>query len=152
MPSLQAKKVVLEQTSVENLLSYDVVLTTYSVLSREIHFANTAPNRNLRHGKKHPARKSPLVQISWWRVCLDEAQMVESGVSQAATVARLIPRVNAWAVSGTPLRKDVQDLLGLLIFLRYEPFCNSEKLWERASRRKSSILSSHSPFWRTNIH
>lgn len=50
--------------------------------------------------------------------------MVESGVSNSAQVARLIPRQLAWAVSGTPLKKDVKDLLGLLIFLRYEPFCS----------------------------
>jgi E3 ubiquitin-protein ligase SHPRH len=82
------------------LLQQDVVLTTYNVLASEIHYAGPAPDRQLRRQKKYVARRSPLVQISWWRVCLDEAQMVESGVSNAAVVARLIPRCNAWAVSG----------------------------------------------------
>jgi len=52
--------------------------------------------------------------------------MVESTVRNAATVARLIQRCNAWAVSGTPMRKDIEDLFGLLVFLRYEPFSKSE--------------------------
>lgn len=131
MPPSTAPKKHRDPDMVKELLNYDVVLTTYHVLSREIHYANTAPKRDLRRQKQYEPRRSPLVQISWWRCCLDEAQMIESGVSQAATVARVIPRVNAWAVSGTPVRKNVQDLLGLLVFLRLEPFCSSKPLWSR---------------------
>lgn len=116
-------------TLVTNLLAQDVVLTTYNVLASEIHYTGARQNRYLRHQKKYEPRRSPLMQIYWWRVCLDEAQMVESGVSNAALVARLIPRCNAWAVSGTPVRRDIKDLLGLLIFLRYEPYCHSTQLW-----------------------
>lgn len=43
-------------------------------------------------------------------------------------LARTIPRVNAWAVTGTPIRKDVNDLHGLLKFLDYEPFCGQDKV------------------------
>ncbi|KAI9714483.1 MAG: hypothetical protein M1820_000444 [Bogoriella megaspora] len=124
----------------EELFQHDVVLTTYDVLSREIHYANAEPDRSLRHAKRYERRRSPLVQILWWRVCLDEAQMIESGVSAAAVVAQQIPRVNAWAVSGTPLRKDIQDLLGLLIFLRYDPYSHSKKLWTRLVQDDSDTL------------
>ncbi|KAF4221160.1 hypothetical protein CNMCM5878_009957 [Aspergillus fumigatiaffinis] len=124
---------------VELLADQDVVLTTYDVLAREIHYSGDAPKRNLRHEKRFQPRKSPLVKISWWRVCLDEAQMIESGVSNAAKVARLIPRQNAWAVTGTPLRKDISDLLGLLLFLHYEPFCGF--VWNRLCRSFHSVLS-----------
>ncbi|EAW15875.1 putative SNF2 family helicase/ATPase [Aspergillus fischeri NRRL 181] len=123
----------------ELLADQDVVLTTYDVLAREIHYSGDAPKRNLRHEKRFQPRKSPLVKISWWRVCLDEAQMIESGVSNAAKVARLIPRQNAWAVTGTPLRKDISDLLGLLLFLHYEPFCGF--VWNRLCRSFHSVLS-----------
>ena len=78
-------------------MEHDIVLTTYNVLAREIHYAET-PNRSLRHEKKYKKRLSPLTQINWWRVVLDEAQMVESGVSNAAKVAKLIPRDIAWYV------------------------------------------------------
>ena len=78
-------------------MQHDIVLTTYNVLANEIHYAET-PNRNLRHEKRYEKRLSPLTQIQWWRVVLDEAQMVESGVSNAAKVAKLIPRDNAWYV------------------------------------------------------
>jgi len=122
-----------EQEIVETLLNYDVVLTTYNILSREIHWAATAPDRNLRHAKTYERRRSPLVLTSWWRVCLDEAQMIESGVSQAALVAGLIPRVNAWSVTGTPIKKGTSDLEGLLCFLRYRPF-SYPKVWARMDR------------------
>ncbi|KAF2740528.1 ATP-dependent DNA helicase [Polyplosphaeria fusca] len=134
LPAPSAPEAQHEAATVENLLQYDIVVTTYNVLSREVHFAKPPPDRAFRKEKKHRPRKSPLVQISWWRVCLDEAQMVENGVSQAATVARIIPRCNAWAVSGTPLRKDIQDLRGLLTFLRYEPFAGCKPVWERLDK------------------
>ncbi len=113
------------------LADNDVVLTTYNVLGREIHFAREKSDRQLRDRSRYEPPKSPLTQIYWWRVCLDEAQMVESGVSQAAQVARLIPRVNAWAVSGTPLRGGHRDLYGLFLFLRSEPFCHTVAIWDR---------------------
>jgi E3 ubiquitin-protein ligase SHPRH len=71
-----------------------------------------------------------------YRVCIDEAQMIESGVSNAAVVARMIPRINAWCITGTPVRKNVNDLLGLLIFLRYHPYASIKHIW-------SSLISSH---------
>lgn len=116
---------------VEDLLQYDIVLSTYNVLAREIWYAKPLPKRSLRHEKKFKQRRSPLVQINWWRVCLDEAQMVEGGVSNAAVVARSIPRRNAWAITGTPLRRDHRDIFGLFLFLRLEPYAGSWKLWER---------------------
>lgn len=125
----------------EMLASYDVVLTTYNTLSREIHYTGGAPERNLRHQKKFKPRKTPLLRIDWWRVCLDEAQMVEHGVSNAAKVARLIPRHNAWAVTGTPIRKDMSDLHGLLLFLHYEPFCGHTAIWNRLCGRFQSVLA-----------
>ena len=66
--------------------------------------------------------------------------MVESGVSNAAKVAELIPRQNAWAVSGTPVKKDAKDLYGLLIFLRYQPYCSSTPLWDRLIVRHRDIF------------
>ncbi|KAK4952077.1 hypothetical protein LTR10_009997 [Elasticomyces elasticus] len=108
---------------------YDVVLATYSVLGHELYFAEDPPDRNMRQARRFDRKRSPLVQIQWWRVCLDEAQMVESGVTSAAKVACRLPRVHSWAVSGTPLRKNVQDLHGLLIFLRYKPLSDDSRLW-----------------------
>ncbi|KAE8350169.1 SNF2 family N-terminal domain-containing protein [Aspergillus coremiiformis] len=125
---IQRHQSLSDEELIELLADQDVVLTTYNVLAREVHYSGDAPQRNLRRQKRFDPRRTPLVRISWWRVCIDEAQMIESGVSNAARVARLIPRHNAWAVTGTPLRKDITDLRGLLLFLHYEPFC---EVWNR---------------------
>jgi E3 ubiquitin-protein ligase SHPRH len=89
------------------LSTSDVVFTTYNVLSSEIHYSLPSPDRQLRAAKKYAPLKSPLTQLLWWRVCLDEAQMIESGVSNAATVAKLIPRDLAWCITGTPVQRDL---------------------------------------------
>ncbi|KAH0318952.1 hypothetical protein KCU71_g4847, partial [Aureobasidium melanogenum] len=129
------------QSILADLAQCDVVLTTYSVLAKEVHFAVDPPERSLRQRERKRTRpRSPLVQMHWWRVCLDEAQMVESGVSAAAQVASLLPREHAWAVSGTPLKKDVQDLFGLLVFLRYQPYCNSSAIWNRLIHRYGDLF------------
>lgn len=140
LPSPSAPKKEHATATVDNLMRFDVVVTTYNVLSKEIHHATPPPDRSFRNIKRHERRNSPLVDISWWRVCLDEAQMIESGVSQAARVARIIPRCNAWAISGTPLRKDVQDLRGLLVFLRCDAFVNNKAVWDRLDKTSFTAI------------
>ena len=124
----------------KRLANCDVVLTTYTVLSAEIHFANDAPERARRQERKYERPKCPLVQVIWWRLCLDEAQMIENGISQAATVARTIPRINAWGITGTPVKDDVKDLYGLLSFLRYEPLCSAPQLWQPLVQRHKAVF------------
>jgi|SRR5208282_1130534 len=76
----------------DNFLDYDVILATYPILSKELHFATTPPDRSMRYRKTHQPRRSPLVEFTWWRVCLDEAQMIEGSVTSAALVACMMPR------------------------------------------------------------
>lgn len=99
---------------IAEMTEHDVVITTYNVLQSEIHFARVPPDRLMRRERVYHRPRSPLMQLSWWRVCLDEAQQIESGVSNAAKLARLIPRVNAWGITGTPVKEDIKDLWGLL--------------------------------------
>lgn len=139
---VSSRKAEVEQQMISAMTTeYDVVLATYQTLAREVHFAEDPPERNMRHKPKFRRKRSPLVQIQWWRICLDEAQMVESGVTAAAKVACRLPRVHSWAVTGTPLRKNVQDLHGLLIFLRYGPLSDDPKLW-------SHLITNHRHLFR----
>ncbi|KAF7546175.1 hypothetical protein G7Z17_g8620 [Cylindrodendrum hubeiense] len=129
-----------EDKEIDELTGYDIIVTTYNILSDELYFTTTPPERSRRHERVYPRAKSPLVQISWWRVCLDEAQMVENGFSQAAMVARVIPRINAWGITGTPVKDDVKDLSGLLLFLKYEPYCSSLPIWQALIRDHKPIF------------
>ncbi|KAI0873624.1 SNF2 family N-terminal domain-containing protein [Hypoxylon argillaceum] len=126
---------------VSKLASCDVVITTYSVLQTEIHYATAPPERSMRYKKQHERYTSPLIKIGWWRICLDEAQQIDSGVSSAARVARVIPRVNAWAVTGTPVKDDTNDLWGLLLFLRYEPFASYQVVWKALLKTHQTLFS-----------
>ncbi|KAH7489735.1 hypothetical protein FOMA001_g3497 [Fusarium oxysporum f. sp. matthiolae] len=129
-----------EQQATDELAGHDIILTTYSVLSSELHFTTAPPERSRRHARVYDRPRSPLVQISWWRVCLDEAQMIESGYSQPAKVARVLPRINAWGITGTPVKNDVEDLQGLLLFLQYEPYCSVNQIWQDLIRHHKSVF------------
>lgn len=129
-----------EQALSRELASQDVVVTTYSVLSTELNYVLEPPKRPRRHERRYHRPKSPLMQLNWWRVCLDEAQMIESGVSRAAEVAKLVPRVHAWGITGTPVKNAVQDLRGLLIFLRYQPFNFASHSWKDLTTKYKSIF------------
>ena len=104
----------------------DVVLTTYQVLRREVHYAGDFGERCgrvLRHAKRYAVPTCPLLACGWWRVVLDEAQMVEGTTTATATMALRLRARHRWCVTGTPIGgRGVEDLHGLLLFLRSEPF------------------------------
>ncbi|KAF9965836.1 hypothetical protein BGZ70_003983 [Mortierella alpina] len=134
-----------ERISAEELAKYDVVLTTYPVLSKEVNYT-THYDRPRRYERQYKPRKSPFVKIDWWRVCLDEAQMIEGiTVSQAAAMTLLIPRVMAWCISGTPIRRHIEDLHSLLRFLDQEPVASNKRLWKLLAsyRFRSTFISSY---------
>lgn len=110
------------------LSGFDVLFTTYSVLRKEFHVAKVDSTRSRRSPRQYRRKRSPLAQIEFWRICLDEAQMVENLISNTASMARLIPRINAWAISGTPCRSNqtaLADLFGLCHFLGVLPWAHS---------------------------
>lgn len=70
------------------LAEQDVVITTYDVLRSELNYvdiphSNSKDGRRFRNQKRYMAIPSPLVAVEWWRICLDEAQMVECPTAKA---------------------------------------------------------------------
>ncbi|KAI9335519.1 SNF2 family N-terminal domain-containing protein, partial [Obelidium mucronatum] len=118
-----------DSTTAIELSSKDIVITSYDVLQKEVHLARGDNSRSRRAERAYERPTSPLVEINWWRVCLDEAQMVESTASQTSEMAHLIPRIHPWAVTGTPVSKSgmLEDLKGLCVFLGLEPFANGHQ-------------------------
>ncbi|KAJ8096835.1 SNF2 family N-terminal domain-containing protein [Lipomyces tetrasporus] len=139
---------VKNRITADVLAEYDVILTTYSTISRELHYTQKLPDRNLRGERKYELFRSPLIQLEFWRVVLDEVQLVENGVGNAAQVARTIPRFHAWGVSGTPVRNDLSDLAGLLQFLWLFPFTQGHqaKIWDRLCTDSVSFCNLFSRF------
>ncbi|KAF9920530.1 hypothetical protein FBU30_009623 [Linnemannia zychae] len=125
------------------LAQFDVVLTTYPVLSKQFNYANQY-DRPRRHERRYHPRTSPIVLIEWWRVCLDEAQLIEgTTVSQAAAMTHLIPRVISWAISGTPIKRNINDLFSLLQFLKQEPIASDKRIHKllKESRFRATLIS-----------
>jgi len=75
---------------------YDVVLTTYGTLRKDI---------------------ERLSQISWDYAILDEAQAIKNNASQTAKASRLLKARHRLALSGTPIENHLGELWSLLEFL-----------------------------------
>ena len=124
----------MKQLQASILADNDVVLVTFDTLHRSL--GHSDENKfvrgdksdglaNLRKRKRYRVVPSPLGLIKWWRVCLDEAQRVETPTAGSAKMALKLCTNYRWCVSGTPVgRGKIQDLYGLLLFLKMYPFSN----------------------------
>ncbi len=118
----------------EYLADADIILVSFVALMSDL--AHSEENRfvskndddgwsstSLRRRKKYRVVPSPLLSIHFWRVCIDEAQRVETTTTKAAKMALKLKGDHFWAVSGTPIgHGKLQDLYGLFLFLRLAPF------------------------------
>eukprot|EP00467_Chlorarachnion_reptans_P010898 CAMPEP_0114491602 /NCGR_PEP_ID=MMETSP0109-20121206/3096_1 /TAXON_ID=29199 /ORGANISM="Chlorarachnion reptans, Strain CCCM449" /LENGTH=1895 /DNA_ID=CAMNT_0001668363 /DNA_START=187 /DNA_END=5870 /DNA_ORIENTATION=+ len=118
--------------SPSRLAKHDVVLTTYGVLRAELYRAQGAAfeRGGLRRKRRRRAAPSPLMDLEWWRVVIDEAQMAESSTAHAAQMCRKLRTVHRWAVTGTPVNRSVNDIWGLLLFLKSSPYSH-KRYWLR---------------------
>ncbi|CAI8601864.1 unnamed protein product [Vicia faba] len=95
--------------NVNLLLEYDVVLTTYGVLSASY---------------KNDGENSIYHRVQWFRVVLDEAHHIKAHKSQVAQATIALSSHCRWCLTGTPLQNSLEDLFSLLSFLRVEPWCS----------------------------
>lgn len=89
------------------LAKYDVVITTYGVLQTDLRLTEEDKDFSLRHQRKYSAPKSSLTRVKWWRLCLDEAQTVETPTSKVSEMAKKLMAEFRWAVTGTPISKEI---------------------------------------------
>ncbi|KAI0334196.1 hypothetical protein GY45DRAFT_1318648 [Cubamyces sp. BRFM 1775] len=112
--------------------TFDVCITTFSVLQHDLGVARAPPKRPRRayvdYGETSRTR-SPLIMCEWYRVIMDEVQMAGGGKTEE--MVSLIPRLTSWAVSGTPARSKVADLIHVLKFLRVQTVTDSPRAWTR---------------------
>ncbi|CAJ0574863.1 unnamed protein product, partial [Mesorhabditis spiculigera] len=138
------------------LADKDIVLTTYEVLEKELHFVEFKPRTGLRDRKRALASPSPLLSVDWWRICLDESQMIEGGGRKAAAMCLKLQSRARWCVTGTPLQKSLLDLTGLLAFLGIFPHSVPEifakALWLPYTHGQTDFLLDfvRQFFWRNN--
>ncbi len=93
---------ILDHTGIERardgqrLMNYDVVLTTYGTLRRDVEF---------------------LKDVQFDYVVLDEAQAVKNPASESAKAVRLVKGMHRLALSGTPVQNHLGDLWSVFDFL-----------------------------------
>nr|GMD91029.1 protein translocase subunit SECA2, chloroplastic isoform X2 [Ipomoea batatas] len=87
----------------------DVVLTTYGLLTAAY---------------KADGGSSIFHKVDWHRIVLDEAHTIKSWRTMSARAAFTLSVHCSWALTGTPLQNNVQNLYSLLCFLHVEPWCN----------------------------
>ncbi len=112
-----------------DLADNDIVLTTYETLRSELDFINLQHSNRFRYAKRFNSTPTPLITINWWRICLDEAQMVESASAKTAQMAHKLYGKHRWCITGTPIQRSINDIYGLLLFIGEEPF-HERLYWE----------------------
>ncbi|PON47927.1 Cdk-activating kinase assembly factor [Parasponia andersonii] len=98
--------------SAEELQKYDIVLITYGMLA-------TA----------YSSLKSPVMEINWWRVILDDAHVIRNTKALPTRAVCQLKANRRWVVTGTPIQDGAFDLFSFMVFLRFEPFSN-ESYWQ----------------------
>ena len=97
-------------SDVNKLSTYDVVVTTYEIVSSEA-------NRMSR-----TQSGSPLLETNFFRIVLDEAHKIRGQSTKIFQAACLLSAQRRWAVTGTPVQNRLDDLGALIKFLRIKPF------------------------------
>ncbi|NXM07378.1 TTF2 factor, partial [Tyrannus savana] len=114
----------------EALSGYDVVVTTYSLLSKEVPTSKEegeVPAED--HDVSGSSPCSPLLRVAWARLILDEAHSIKNPRSQTSIAVCKLRASARWAVTGTPIQNNLLDMYSLLRFLRCPPF-DEYKVWK----------------------
>ncbi|KAG9310910.1 putative E3 ubiquitin-protein ligase [Chiua virens] len=120
---------------------FDVCITTYNVLRSDVFVARAPPKRPRRQDIEYKLMtrpRSPLLVCEWYRVIMDEVQMMGTGKTEE--MVSLIPRLSSFAVSGTPARAKASDLIGVLRFLRVDDLVAPSRMWDRLLKHEFKDL------------
>lgn len=100
-----------------DVLRYDVVVTTYGVLS-------SAYSRAARGD-----RDSIFFTAVWERIVLDEVHSIKNPSTRYFKACDKLEATYRWGLTGTPIQNSVEDVHSIIRFLKYEPW-NRQSWWK----------------------
>lgn len=101
----------------------DVVLTTFGTLQGEYLQSTSSSSKAV--------KPTTLLSHQWERIIVDEAHQIKNPGTAVSKSCCSIKATKRWAVTGTPIQNSLQDVYGLMKFLKHEPWC-SKRFWQRA--------------------
>ncbi|KAL1660706.1 SNF2 family N-terminal domain-containing protein [Schizophyllum commune] len=114
--------------SAEELKKYDVVITTYQVISGE--WADRAGGQPAKKKKKGVAGGS-LFDVKWKRIVLDEGHSIRNPRAKMTQACCALEADRRWVLTGTPIINTPRDLGSLLSFLRICKPLDEEDFFKR---------------------
>lgn len=108
----------LKNTQMKDLKGFDVILLSYNSL--ESMFRAQEKGRT-KDGKPYKV-KSPIHQLQFHRVILDEAHCIKQRQSGTAKACFALTADHKWCLSGTPLQNRIGEFFSLIRFLDVRPF------------------------------
>src|SRR5579862_7958075 len=111
----------------KELLQYDVVLTTYNTLAHEWKVLDKLLAEDPDTTDRPP---SLFLDTTWYRIILDEAQVIKNRSTQTAKAAHMLKSTYRWSLSGTPMQNGVEEMYSQLAFLRIRPYSNWKSFHE----------------------
>ena len=115
---------VISNNTVESLKRSNIILTTYSEVSKSYpkceypEELTTAEQKQAWRKDYFEKHKGPLHRIKFHRVVLDEAQIITNHQGRTSIACRGLVARDRWVVSGTPILNRVEEFYPYMSFLK----------------------------------
>ncbi|KAL3756862.1 hypothetical protein ACHAWU_005124 [Discostella pseudostelligera] len=116
--------------------SVDVVITTYGTVQSLFESFSRSGSVDSKH-------RHSMFNFGWKRIILDEAHVIKNPATLISKACCTLQSETRWCVTGTPIQNSLQDIYGLLKFLRHEPWCGAA-FWRNAITDPVAVCNGNS--------